>query len=91
MNVRQTAGKGSLVYIPRGTVHGFKVRGASARFLNLYTQPGMERLLKIEGQQTDRRTPPPPGWTQPAMSPSRRQELFSEIGMQLVAVPNPFA
>jgi hypothetical protein len=60
-------------------------------FFNLYIEPGIERLLVLGGQKTDRRTIPPPGWTPPHISASRQQELFAEIGMHPVALPNPFA
>jgi quercetin dioxygenase-like cupin family protein len=89
--LRQTAGEGSFVFIPRGTVHSFKVRSVSARFLNLYTEPGIERFLVLGGEKTDRRTLPPAGWTPPGISAPRQQQLFAEIGMHPVALPNPFA
>ena len=88
-DVRQLASRGSLVFIPRGTVHSFEVRSPSARFLNLHTQPGIERLIQL-GEPTQQRTVPPAGWKEPAMPKDRQQQLFAEIGMRQVAVPNPF-
>ena len=42
---RQTARVGDTVFGPRGTVHGLQVTSATARFLNLYTPAGFERML----------------------------------------------
>ena len=39
-NVREIAGAGTLVFVPRGTVHAFEVRSETACMLNLYTQAG---------------------------------------------------
>jgi len=49
-NRRETARKGTLVFIPRGTVHGFRVVSDGARFLNLYTPAGFDpgrKLFKV--------------------------------------------
>jgi len=87
----EVAGKGALVFIPRGTVHGFRVNGASARLLNLYTPADFERSVMLLGQPTDRRTLPPPGWTPPEVPQERRAALFADLGMQALAVADPFA
>ena len=86
----EVAGKGALVFIPRGTVHGFRVNGASARLLNLYTPAGFERSVAMLGQPTDTRTLPPPGWTPPDVPKERRAALFADLGMQSIAVADPF-
>ena len=88
---RETVGEGSLVFIPRGTVHAFKVRSATARLLNLYTGAGFERVIEMGGQKTEQRILPPAGWLPPQVSRARQQELFAEVGMQVVKVPDPFA
>jgi mannose-6-phosphate isomerase-like protein (cupin superfamily) len=88
---RETVGKGSLVFIPRGTVHAFKVRSDTARMLNLYSQAGFERIIELNGQRTDQRTVPPADFQAPEVSKVRQAELFAELGMLPVAMPPPFA
>ena len=87
---RETVSKGSLVFIPRGTVHAFKVRSETARMLNLYSQAGFERIIELGGQRTDQRILPPSDWQAPQVSQSRQSELFAELGMLPVAMPDPF-
>ncbi|HEY0780285.1 MAG TPA: cupin domain-containing protein [Gemmatirosa sp.] len=88
---RQTARVGDLVFVPRGTVHGFQVTSPSARFLNLYTPAGFERMLTASGAPAERRELPPPGWTPPAISDQQRDHMFADLGMEPVAVADPFA
>jgi len=87
---RETARKGALVFIPRGTVHGFRVVSDGARFLNLYTPAGFDRLVTTMGQRTETRTLPPPGWTAPDFPHGRRDEMFAEAGMLRLDVADPF-
>lgn len=89
-DVRQTAKAGALIFIPRGTVHAFKVRSEMARFLNLYTQAGFERMLEATGQRTNEKTPPPAGWRSLEPPRERMAELFAELGMHPVSMPSPF-
>ena len=65
---RETVRKGSLVFIPRGTVHAFKVRSETARMLNLYSQAGFERIIELGGQRTEQRILPPSDWQAPEVS-----------------------
>ena len=88
---RELLKSGSLVFIPRGTVHAFRVRSEIAKLLNLYTQSGFERILELTGQPTTQRTLPPADWRGPETSRLRRQELFDELGMKTVSLPDPFA
>ena len=87
---RETVSKGSLVFIPRGTVHAFKVRSETACMLNLYSQAGFERIIELGGQRTDQRILPPEDLHAPEVSKSRQSELFAELGMLPVAMPDPF-
>ncbi len=89
-DLRQTAKAGALIFIPRGTVHAFKVRSEMARFLNLYTQAGFERILAATGQRTTEKTPPPAGWRSLEPPKERMAEIFAELGMHPVSLPNPF-
>ena len=86
----QVAGKGAFVFIPRGTVHGFRVDSPTARLLNLYTPAGFERMLPLLGQPTRQQTLPPPGKPFKDVPPERVAALFEEIGMRSLAVPDPF-
>ena len=87
---RRLARKGALVFVPRGTVHGFRVTSEEARFLNLYTPAGFDRLVMAMGERTETRTLPPAGWGPPDFPHGRRDELFAEFGMVPLAVPDPF-
>ena len=84
-----TAGKGDLIFIPRGEVHGFAVRSATCRLLNLYTPSGFERTLLEFGAPTDAREPPPLGWTPPDFSIDHRNRVFADLGLRSVAVADP--
>jgi quercetin dioxygenase-like cupin family protein len=90
-NLREVASAGTLVFIPRGTVHAFKVRSETARILNLYTQAGFERLIEFTGCPATARTLPPRDLKPNDIPASRRAQLFAEIGMQIVAWPDPFS
>ena len=58
--------------------------------LNLYTQAGFERLIELTGCPATAKTLPPPGLKTDDLSETRRAELRAEIGMQVVAYPDPF-
>ncbi len=88
---REVARQGALVFIPRGTVHAFRVLGdAPARVLNLYTPAGFERAVTTFAPRADARTLPPSGWTPPEVPDARRAALFADVGMRPVAVPAPW-
>ena len=89
-SVREVAGAGALIFIPRGTVHAFRVRSETARMLNLYTQAGFERLLEVTAVPAAARTLPPADLASRDIPTSRRAQLFAELGMQVVAWPDPF-
>lgn len=90
-NVRQVAGAGSLVFVPRGTVHAFRVRSETARMLNLYTQPGFELMIELTGHEAGSRKMPPADLPAIDLPVERRASLFAEIGMDVVAWPDPLA
>ena len=87
---RQAVRQGSLVFIPKGTVHAFRVRSDTARFLNLYSQAGFERIIGLTGQATQQRIIPPQSFKAPDVNEARRSELFAELGMQTVDLADPF-
>ncbi len=86
----ERAGKGSLVFIPRGTVHAFKVRSDTARLLTLHTPSGFERVVVQLGEAAPSRELPPSDWRPPEVPDDQRMRLFADLGLQLIAV-QPFA
>ena len=88
-NVREVARAGGLVFIPKGVAHAFRVRSKTARMLNLYTQPGFERLLELTGVPAASKALPPRDLRPPDVSAARREQLFVDIGMQQVALADP--
>lgn len=86
-----SAGSGSFVWVPRGTVHAFRVDSETCRLLNVYTPAGFERAIMLTGHPAEIRTLPPAGEaTTSGADESRVRALFDEIGMRPVAVTNPF-
>ena len=79
-----------MIFIPKGTVHAFRVRSETARFLNLYSQAGFERIIALTGQPTEQRIIPPSDFKAPDVDATRRSELFAELGMQTVDLADPF-
>ena len=55
------ASKGVSVWIPRNTVHAFKVTSPTCHVLNGFTPAGMEQVIKSLGRIADRRELPPKG------------------------------
>ena len=83
--------KGGMTFVPRGTVHGFRIDSEVARVLNIYTPAGFEKVVTMLGEPTAARTLPPTGWTPPVVSSERRTELFDSLGIVALAVSDPFA
>ena len=52
---------GGSVWIPRGTVHSFKVVTDTCRVINTFAPAGMEQVIKAVAQPAERRALPPPG------------------------------
>ena len=79
---------GSLVYIPRGTVHGFRVDSDTAEILNSYTPAGFERSILELAEPAPARTLPPMG--RPMIhNRATVMALFVEVGMHNVSMPDP--
>lgn len=55
------ASNGMSVWIPRNTVHAFKVTSPTCRVLNGFTPAGMEQVVKSLGRLAERRELPPQG------------------------------
>lgn len=89
------ATKGSFVWIPRGTVHSFRVDSETATLLNLYTPAGFEQVIMQAGL-------PAEAFTLPSkdkginLNQAQMMALFADIGMHVVREPdvlrdkNPF-
>ena len=71
---------GSFVWIPRGTVHSFKVDSPTATLLNSYTPAGFEQVIMHAGIPATHFELPPPGLGMRLTPPELRQ-LFEKIGM----------
>ena len=54
-----SANPGTSVWIPRRTVHAFKVTSSTCRVLNSFAPAGMEQLLKSLARPADRHELPP--------------------------------
>ena len=83
----QTAA-GSFLFIPRGTVHSFRVESPTATVLNSYTPAGFERLITELGVPAATRTLPPPGLPPAVTDPQRIRTIFAQAGMRWVDEPD---
>lgn len=81
------AGAGAFVFIPRGTLHSFRINSDTARLLNFYTPSGFERAIPQLGQPAATRTLPPDDFS-PGVDKEKLKALFAQIGMHTVAVPD---
>ena len=81
------AGSGSFVWIPRGTVHSFRVDSETATLLNFYTPAGFEQVIMAGGLPAEAFTLPPAGLGM-AVKPPDMMALFAEIGMHVVQEPD---
>ncbi len=82
---RQRVAEMGLAFIPRGVVHSYSAKSPTVRLLDIYTQPGFERLVGRLGSKIDTFAPPA---SYAPMSPSfeeRRAILFDEIGLRQIS------
>lgn len=77
------AGAGTLVVIPRGTPHAFRIASAGARWLTLHTPAGHERFYRASGEPARQPGLPPAG--EPDMA--RVQSAAREHGVELLGPP----
>ena len=78
---------GGFVFVPRGTVHGFRVDTPTARILNTYTPPSWEAAVVALASPAPSRTLPPPGLAMPDRA--RSAAMFKRYGMRPVPGPDP--
>ncbi len=83
-------GKGGFVFVPRGTVHALRVVSGAARFLNIHTRPGYERVIRACGTKAGEPALPPTDWQADNVPSERLAELHADIGMRRIAVPAGF-
>ncbi|HEX4363577.1 MAG TPA: quercetin 2,3-dioxygenase [Solirubrobacteraceae bacterium] len=72
---------GTLVSIPRGTPHSFRVETETARLLTIHTPAGHERFYRAGGDPAPQRTLPPPGAADiPRLQAAGRQHAVEFLG-----------
>ena len=81
------ATQGSFVWIPRGTIHSFRVDSTTATLLNFYTPAGFEQTIMKGALPAEAFTLPPEGLGR-NMSQPQMMTLFGEIGMHVVSEPD---
>ena len=77
------AKQGAFVWIPRGTVHRFRVESETATLLNFYTPAGFEQVILTGRLPAEVFTLPPKGLGMNINQP-QMMTLFDEIGMHVV-------
>ncbi len=78
---------GSIVVVPPGATHSFRVDTEVCRVLNMYVPAGFERSVMELGEPAPERTLPPKGRPMTA-SIDKVMHLFAEIGMQPLDLPD---
>lgn len=78
---------GSFVWIPRRTVHSFRVDSETASLLNFYTPGGFEPMV-MEGALPAQSFNLPPKGLGMKLNQPRLLELFDQIGMHIVNQPD---
>ncbi len=82
------ANTGSFVWIPRGTVHSFRVDSPTATLLNYYSPAGTEQLVIQGGQPAEHFDLPPQGLPNNPLPQPELLALFQRIGMHPVDQPD---
>ncbi len=82
--------EGSFIFIPRGSVHGFRVISETAQFLNIHTMPGYERVIRACGTKVNEAVLPSPDWRQESAPPERLREIHADIGLRTIVIPSNF-
>lgn len=77
------AGPQSFVWIPKGTIHSFRVDTEQATLLNFYTPAGFEQAIMQLGTKAKAFTMPPKDFKD-AQDKQKMMNLFKVIGMHIV-------
>lgn len=83
------ARKGDFVFVPKGTPHARRVASDSARLLYLQTPSGFERVLAKLREGAMSQAKSPADWNAPRVVTDERSQLFDDVGLRMVAMPNP--
>lgn len=76
------AAKGSLVYIPSGTVYSARVDSEEAHCLNLHTRSGFEELIEFAGTRgTEGCIPPATDFQEKIIDAGARGRLLEKVGL----------
>ena len=78
---------GSFIFVPRGTVHTFRVDSETATVLNGYTPGGFEQIIRELGEPAPERVLPPPGRPMRG-DQAKAMKVMEQIGMHVVDVPD---
>lgn len=81
------AGHHSFVWIPKGTVHSFRVDTEQATLLNFYTPAGFEQAILQLGTKAKAFTIPPENFKD-LMDEQKMMDIFKAIGMHMVDEPD---
>lgn len=81
------AGAGSFVWIPKGTVHSFRVDTERATLVNFYTPGGFEQAILQLGTKAKDFTMPPKDFKGP-QDEQKMMGIFKTIGMHIVNEPD---
>jgi mannose-6-phosphate isomerase-like protein (cupin superfamily) len=82
------AAAGSFLFIPRATVHSFRVESERAQLLNSYTPAGFERLITELSLPAQTRTVPPKGLPPAVTDPQHIMTVMAQAGMHWVDEPD---
>lgn len=84
-----TVGPHSLVFIPRGTVHAFRVDSPALLVLHLCTPAGYEKLLPVLAHEAMKGALPPTGFVDRLVEREVREGVMEEVGVRALAVRDP--
>ena len=85
----ETAEKGDLVFIPRGTVHGLRVISETVKLLNLHTPSGIEKILPLFGDTAKDHTLPPHDFQSRSINERHLLDISKGLGITFPAVDDP--
>ena len=85
-----TAGDGSFVFVPHGSVYGVRSETDDARYMLIHTEAGYEKLIRARGTRPIGAGRPPAGTSDRTLPINGLEELHADIGLRRVVVPRGF-
>ncbi len=85
-----TAGEGSFVFVPRGSVYGIRSDTDVARYMVIHTEAGYERLIRAQGTRTVGAGAGPVGTSERTLPSDALEGLRADIGLRRIVVPRDF-